>query len=133
MKMNLLTINYIFYSGKEYDRLLEQGELYLKKHTYNRTLASEIVNVELAKIHKGHKVNVKRITEVKEHTKNKITKAACNCLLSDYDEALKILREALEKNYMELFSIKEFPVYEDLRDKDGYKKLISSFEPQIKM
>lgn len=119
---------------KDYKDVLKIGKEFLEKNNYNRFFESVIINFELAKyITKDKKVNVKRLSEVKESSKEEMTKAACSCLLGETDDVVKYLSRALEESVTYYFDIKEFPVFDYIRDNDKYLKLMTECEEKLSL
>lgn len=97
---------------------------FLEPLSFSRTFTAEIVNYELCKMRQSKKVDKVRLNEALNYTGSLLSKAAVYELTGEREKALEKIREALQEDATEILGLRNWPVFEDIRNTNQVSALI---------
>lgn len=127
---HISTLSYYLLQQAKYSEAKELLRKYLEAENFSPKLSTEIINYELAckRVSPSYTVNKKRLESIINRLKNQdneLTKAAISALENNELEAIKELKNKLDKDFSSKYEFKDWPVFYAIRNSLKFKELLN--------
>ena len=110
-------ISFLYLKSKDYMKSLDTCKEFLDHHNYSIRYTVVLLNYEFSKMKLGRKASKSRLNDVKSQTTSVEQKSVAMILLGEskeIDEAEKLLKQEIERDFRNLYAYTRWPILEDL-------------------